>query len=66
MLTHCYVGFIKVTNVQNHHHQHQCIVDNGMEESSGFLLLLMEYEHRQFHFCASGSAVFFHFVAYTI
>jgi hypothetical protein len=42
MLTHCFVGYIKATNIQNYHHLNQSIVDNGMEESSRFLLLLVE------------------------
>jgi hypothetical protein len=39
MLIHCCVGYLKVTNVQNSHHRHQRIVDNGVEES---VLLLVE------------------------
>jgi hypothetical protein len=41
MLTHCCVGYLKHTNVQNYHHQYHCIVDNGSEESGILLILLL-------------------------
>jgi hypothetical protein len=38
MLTYCFVGYIKVANVQND--EHQCIVDDGIEDSSRLVLLV--------------------------
>jgi hypothetical protein len=39
MLTHCCVGYLKLTNVQNVHHQHQFIVESDMQQSAVLALL---------------------------
>jgi hypothetical protein len=41
LLTHCCVGYLKGTNVQNYHHQRQCIDENGTEESGILVVLLL-------------------------
>jgi hypothetical protein len=52
MLTHCSVGFLKITDVQSdqcfvnsdvkEYHQHQCIVEKGTEKSGILVLLLVD------------------------
>jgi hypothetical protein len=43
MLILCCVGYLKVTNVQNDHHQHQCIFNSGVERT-GMLVVLLPVE----------------------
>jgi hypothetical protein len=42
MLTHCCVGYVKITYVQNDHHQYLGTVDGGIGERSIILILLVE------------------------
>lgn len=58
MLTHCCIGYLKVTYVQNDHHQCQGTVDSGVGQSSIILLLLVEQSCKQFRLHAPGPAVF--------
>jgi hypothetical protein len=49
----------KVTNVQNVHHQHQCVIDFDVQQIGRcYVLLLMEEWHMQFQFHASCLAVY--------
>jgi hypothetical protein len=59
MLAHCFFSYLKLTNIQNAHHQPQCIVDNNVQQNGVLLTeLLVVFQQRQFQFCASGPAVF--------
>jgi len=59
MLTHCCDGYLKLIEVQNVHHQPQCIVDNDVQQYGTLLsLLLAEKQRREFRFRASALAVF--------
>jgi hypothetical protein len=40
MLIRCYIGYVKLTNVQNVHH-HLCIIDNYVQQSGIILALLL-------------------------
>jgi hypothetical protein len=40
MLTHC-VGYLKLINVQNVHHQPQCILDKDVQQNGVLLVLLL-------------------------
>jgi hypothetical protein len=48
----------KITDVQNVHHQQQCIVDDKVQVGRRSVLLLMEQRHIKFQFHASGLAVY--------
>jgi len=46
MLTHCFVGYFKLANVQNVHHQPQCIFDKDVQQSCiiGIILVALLVE----------------------
>jgi hypothetical protein len=59
LLTSLCVGYLKVTTVQNDHHQYRFIVDNCVEEMVILLVvLLVEWQHRKCQFRASRPAQF--------
>jgi hypothetical protein len=51
MLTHCFIAYLKLTNVLNVHYQPQCIIDDNVKWS-GILLtgLWVEYNRGNFSF----------------
>jgi hypothetical protein len=41
MSTSCCIGYLKPTNLQNVHHEPQCIVDNDVQQNGIILALLL-------------------------
>lgn len=53
------VASLHVSSVQNGHHQHQCSVDNDVQQGVIILVLFaVEWWRNQFQFYVSGAGVF--------
>ena len=62
MLTNIDFGFLKVTNSQNVHNQHQCIANNGLQQNSIYFVLQIHtfYWNTTYpHFLVNTYLIFF-------